>query len=68
MSTIHKRETIVRQANLEWIKFYMEWVEKHELTDGELLGIFAREIASISKWTIRHERHPGHEDRPGGLE
>jgi len=47
MSTIHKRETIVRQANLEWIKFYMEWVEKHELTDGELLGIFAREIASI---------------------
>jgi len=68
MPIMHKREEIVRQATIEWYKFYRKWFLKHNLTFGEVLGIFSNEIASISKWTIRHERHPGHEDRPGGLE
>jgi len=65
---LHKREIIVRQANADWLKFYMEWTKKYDLTFGEVLSILAQEIAGIAKWTVRAERHPGHEDRLGGLE
>ena len=65
--TIHKREQIVQVAVGEFNDFYIKWVKKHKLTDGEVLRIIALELGSIAKYMIRFERHGNYKDR-GGLE
>lgn len=64
---LHKREAIYRKAELDFNIFYVEWVKKHHLTDGEILMILASSISTIAKYQIRYERH-GNYNEPGGLE
>jgi hypothetical protein len=64
---IHPRERIVAQASQDINKAINDAVEKHELTDWELVQILTTRIASEAKYGIRFDRHGNHEDE-GGLE
>jgi 3-polyprenyl-4-hydroxybenzoate decarboxylase len=43
-------------------------INQHELTNGEILRCLNEQMASMIKYVIREERHPGQPDLPGGLE
>jgi len=68
MSKIHKRTMLVQEAHCEWSSFMIQLREKYNLTFGEILKFLGDEISSISKWTIRGERHPDDEDKGGDSE
>ena len=67
---IHKRESIVRLAELDITEAVHKITEKHKLTTLEMLcvvnGAMSGVIGSIVKYEIRNERH-GNYDKPGGL-
>ena len=42
-------------------------LEPHGLTHGEILRNLNEHAASMIKYVIREERHPGHPEMPGGL-
>jgi len=67
----HPRAQIVRVAETELEKAYLDIAEKHDLTTGERLRVLSNAlhsgIASIAKYAIRHERH-GSGDKPGDIE
>jgi hypothetical protein len=52
----------------------MAWHNEYggDLTDGETLAtisdVLGGEVATLAKYMIRAERHPGNPDTPGGLE
>lgn len=63
----HPRVAIVKKAILEFNTFYCDWMDKHELTPGELIKILSAEITTMVKYVIRVERH-GRDDKEGDLE
>ena len=65
---VHPREKIVKKAALEFLELKIKWLEKDGLTLGEILQILSSEVSDVAKWTIRQERHPENEDKPGRLE
>jgi len=52
----HPRTQPVNKALSEASKWILEWQEKHNLTDAEVLAWHARCLAQIAKYTIREER------------
>lgn len=63
----HPRVQIVKRAKLEFMDFFCDWLEKHQLTPGEIIQILSAEITSMVKYVIRVERH-GRDDKEGDLE
>jgi hypothetical protein len=67
--TIHPRERIVNEAEIDLAHALLGVWEKHDLTDAEMLrvvaAVFGRHVASNAKYRIREERH-GDTDKPGG--
>ena len=70
LPTEHERAPIVRKAENELEKAYLDTVDKYNLTTGECLRVLSNVmhngISSIAKYAIRHERH-GRGDKPGDI-
>lgn len=62
---LHERARIVTDARLEFDQFVLDWIQKHDLTYGELFSIFGQSIANNAKYQIRAERHPDDPDKKG---
>lgn len=65
---IHPREASLRKAEFEFSEFINDLHKKHDVTEAELLQIFAGYMARMAKYQIRAERHPNEPDKPGGIE
>lgn len=65
---LHPRTMIVSKASNEFAAFTLDLVEKHELTYGEIVGIFADRLASFAKYMRREERHPNDPEKRGDEE
>ena len=61
---LHEREYVMQQANSDLYAL----IEKHGLTNGEVVRLYAEHLASIAKWMIRDERHPDDPSKPGGIQ
>ena len=68
---LHKREQIVREAELKLRQAMLDIWKESDLTDAEMLRIvaacFGDHVAGHAKYDIRMERH-GNTDTPGGWE
>jgi len=66
----HPRAKIVREAENELRKAYLDIADKYALTTGEQLRVLSNALnsglSSIAKYAIRHERH-GSGDKPGDI-
>lgn len=64
---LNERHYIVREAQLEFSKFWVGFMEKHDLTMSEFLNILTSEVQSTINICIRTERAsnglPEHERR-----
>ncbi len=68
MPKLHPRTLIVQQAENELSLLILDWIQKNDLTYGEIVKLFAGQLQRCSKHMIRDERHPGDPDQPGDLE
>jgi hypothetical protein len=64
----HKRERLVRQAELEVDEAVSGVILKYRLTYAEVWRILNSIEATWIRYAIRDERHPGEPTEPGGLE
>lgn len=53
---IHPRHELVSRASKEYGNMVCDWMEKHNLTFGEMYQILALEIASLARSHIQQER------------
>lgn len=53
---LRDRHYIVRDAQIEFSKFWLEFMEKHDLTMSEFLNILSSELQSTINLCIRSER------------
>jgi len=42
---------------MELLELKIKWLEKDNLTLGEILKILSNEISDIARWIIKQERH-----------
>jgi len=61
---IHERHFIVADAQNEIAKLLLDVEQKYDLTYAETVGILAGQLASLTKYAIREERH-GDASKPG---
>jgi hypothetical protein len=66
-SIVPKRRPRFAAALAEWRDGLLQIQGQHELTYGEWMSIFGNDIARLSKWCIRAERHPNDPDKPGDV-
>lgn len=57
MPKIHEREIVIDKAENEFMLFFSELSEKHNLTSGELLKMLSSYMLRLSNYIIKHERH-----------
>ena len=69
---VNAREANAHAAKHVLLKAIIEMNRTCDLTPGEGIRVVSEilynELASIAKYMIREERHPGKPDMPGGLE
>jgi len=63
----NKRRPRFATALAEWREGLLQIQSQHKLTYGEWMSIFGNDIARLSKWCIRAERHPNDPDKPGDV-
>lgn len=66
MHKIHPRQKIVREATNEINTSLFSIIDKHGITDGEVLNILSSFLSTQAKYMIRQERHQD-TNKPGGL-
>lgn len=65
---LHKRTMPVQKAANEFRAYALDWVERHDLTYGEIVGIIAESLGTIAKFMRREERHPDDPEKRGDEE
>jgi hypothetical protein len=62
---LHERTMIVQKAGNEFRDNFLDMIERHNLTYGEVVGILAEELLIVGKMMKREERHPTHPGKRG---
>lgn len=65
---LHERTMLVQAASCDFHTWELEWIQKHDLTYGEIVGIYADRLASHAKYMRRDERHPDDPEKRGDEE
>jgi hypothetical protein len=63
---IHERHFIVADAQNAIAKLLLDVEKKYDLTYAEMVGILAGQLAAMTKYAIREERH-GDASKPGDV-
>lgn len=61
----HRRVIPCAEARLELTRALIEIERRHELTALETIRLLSENIATITRYAIRDERHPSNPDKPG---
>jgi hypothetical protein len=60
---LHPRHEITERAKIDLGGQISDWLGRHDLTWAEAIRILAYELASLTKYLIREERHPDDPDK-----
>jgi hypothetical protein len=60
---IHPRMPIVDRAGLELSRLVWAWMNEHDLTYVEAVRCLLGQTQELTKFMLRHERHPDDSER-----
>lgn len=62
---MHPRYFLVNKAELELTKWLLDWEQRHQLTEIEIVQCLQRRQSNMLKYMLRDERHPDDGDKKG---
>lgn len=60
---VHPRTQVVERASNELSRLVWAWMEEHDLTYVEAVRCLLSQTQELTKFMLRHERHPEDPDR-----
>jgi hypothetical protein len=55
---LHERVAVTQPAEVDLSSRIIDWLDLHDLTYAEAIRILAYELAKLTKYPVRQERHP----------
>lgn len=65
---VHPRVAIVQQAEVDLNRLVWDWMNRHDLTYIEAVRCLLGRTEELTKFMLRHERHPENPEQKAGEE